>query len=332
VAARRGDGVAGLARGAVTLLLDLVVLKPIAIFVWWFSQRANTTHFPAHRELRRRIDRALAAGRPVVVACNHVSWFDDPVIPMALYDSGPRALGELAALAVLIAACWAAPPALLPPAAGGVIAACGGVAIGRLGVRKVWWTLGDLVNLSDASVLRGKLALTRRTPPGALMRAALSLADVAIPWFMRSGTTKTLFVDRRAGDDARRIRARALSQALDVAARPEPVWIFFEGGRSRVPGVLAPARRGVGALVLGLLERGHDPLVVVVVHRGMERLIPPGGSRFLSFGHRVEVRWSEFDLAGCAAVASGDAQAVADAVRAEALRLQPAEHAGGDSA
>jgi hypothetical protein len=60
----------------------------------------------------------------------------------------------------------------------------------------------------------------------------------------------------------------------------------------------------------------------------MERLIPPGGRQFLSTGHEVEVRWAEFDVEGSKEVGDGDAQAVADAVRAEAVRLQEAELAG----
>ncbi|MGH0028900.1 MAG: hypothetical protein ACQGVC_03850, partial [Myxococcota bacterium] len=85
--------------GALTTpLLDLVALKPIAIFVWWFSQRGNRIVFARRRELRSRISRALASGRPVVLASNHVSWFDDPVIPMVLYRTGEQALAEVAGL------------------------------------------------------------------------------------------------------------------------------------------------------------------------------------------------------------------------------------------
>jgi len=315
-----------LGRGASTLLLDLFVLKPIAIFVWWFSQRANTLHFHRRRELLAHVKRALAEGRPVIVALNHVSWFDDPVVPMALYRTGERAGLELIAVVGLATVCWLLPPEILPPPNGVAAGVAGAVAVALLGARKVWWTLGDRVNLSDASVLRGKFALTRREPPGLLLRALLGLADRAIPWFMRSDTTKTIFVDRGPGDEAKRARALAVATAVERAESLEPVWVFFEGGRSRVPGVLAPARRGIGSLVLGLLERGHRPLVIVVGHRGMERLIPPGGSRFLSYGHPVDVRWSLFDVASVDPAAS-DAQAVADAVRETAVRLQ----AAGDS-
>jgi len=78
---------------------------------------------------------------------------------------------------------------------------------------------------------------------------------------------------------------------------------------------------------LGLRERGHQPLVVVVYHRGMERLIPPGGSRFLSYGHQVDVDWSLFDMDSSNAAASS-AQAVADAVRDTAVRLQASDNLG----
>jgi hypothetical protein len=263
----------------------------------------------------------------VLVALNHVSWFDDPVIPMALYGTGQRAGLEYVALGGLVFMCWLLPPEILAPPAGVVAGITGGGAIALLGARKVWWTLGDRVNLSDASVLEGKFALTRKAPPGLFLRAVLSLADSVIPWFMRTGTTKTILVDRCPGEEAKRKRARALTTTLELAERLEPIWVFFEGGRSKVPGVIAPARRGIGSLVLGLRERGHQPLVVVVYHRGMERLIPPGGSRFLSYGHQVEVRWSLFDVESSNGAAS-DAQAVANAVREIAVRLQASDDLG----
>jgi hypothetical protein len=137
-----------------------------------------------------------------------------------------------------------------------------------------------------------------------------------------------VFVDRRGSEHARRTNARATDRTLDVAERLEPVWVFFEGGRTKTPGVIAPARHGIGTLILGARERGRRPWVGVVYHRGMERLIPPGGSHFLSSGHVVEVRWTEFDVEGSKAVGEGDAQAVADAIRAEAMRLQDAARGG----
>jgi 1-acyl-sn-glycerol-3-phosphate acyltransferase len=311
-----------LADGAVTLALDLAVLKPIALFVWWFSARANTLHFDRRREMRQRIERALASGRPVLVASNHVSWFDDPVIPMALYRTGERAGLELAAVLALALVCWALPPAWLPPPLGVAAVLVALAASARLGARKVWWTLGDLVNLSDASVLRGKLAITRGGSPRRGQRGLLAAADRVIPWFMRTGSVRTLFVDRRPGEDAKRTRARALAQTLEIARRPEPVWVFFEGGRTRKPPELAPARHGIGSLVLGLRACGADPLVIALYHHGMERLIPPGAPRFLGFGHQVRVRWAEFELERSEAAGSDDPQQVADAVRSEAARLQ----------
>jgi 1-acyl-sn-glycerol-3-phosphate acyltransferase len=322
LAARLRRGLTGVGRAATTLSLDLLVLKPLALFVWWFSQRANTIHFRERAALLRRTQRALAEGRPVLFAANHVSWFDDPVIPMALYRTGQRAGLELLALAALVAVCWLLPARLLAPQAGVGIAVAAAAGIAVLGTRKLWWTLGALENLLDASVLRGKLALTRKTAPGPFLRALLRVADAVIPWFMRSGTVRTIFVDRRPGEQARIVRARAVFSAAEVAERPEPVWVFFEGGRTKLPGEIAPARRGIGSLLLRLRERGHRPLVIVIYHEGMERLIPPGGSRFLSCGHTVQVGWSEFDVDRSPTAAEGDDQAVADAVREEALSVQ----------
>ena len=299
-------------------------MKPIAISVWCFSQRANTIHFSEREAMLRRIDAAFAEGRPVLVAANHVSWFDDPVIPMALYRSGQRASLEYAALAALVAVCWALPEDILPPRTGVALCVAAVLCIGLLGSRKVWWTLGALENLSDARVLRGKFALTREAPPGPILRGLLTLADSAIPWFMRSGTVRTVFVDRRPGEDARRVSAHGVAAALDVAERLEPVWVFFEGGRTKNPPEIAPARRGIGALLLGLRERGQRPLLLVVYHRGMERLIPPGGSHFLSSEHEVFVRWTEFDAEASGAVAKSDELAVANEVREVAVRLQTA--------
>ncbi len=299
-------------------------MKPMAISVWCFSQRANTIHFSEREAMLRRIDAAFAEGHPVLVAANHVSWFDDPVIPMALYRSGQRASLEYAALAALVAVCWALPEDILPPRTGVALCVAAVLCIGFLGSRKVWWTLGALENLSDARVLRGKFALTREAPPGPILRGLLTLADSAIPWFMRSGTVRTVFVDRRPGEDARCVSARGVAAALDVAERLEPVWVFFEGGRTKNPPEIAPARRGIGALLLGLRERGQRPLLLVVYHRGMERLIPPGGSHFLSSGHEVFVRWTEFDAEASGAVAKSDDLAVANEVREVAVRLQTA--------
>jgi 1-acyl-sn-glycerol-3-phosphate acyltransferase len=313
----------GWGRAAVGIALDLVAFKPIAVFVGWLSGCANRIRFERRRELRERIDAALAGGRPVLVASNHVSWFDDPVIPMALRRTGLRATLELGGLAAWLVLCAAAPADAVGPATRALGAGIGALAVARFGVRKSWWTLGALENLSDASVLRGKLALTRSTPPGRFLRGVLALADPAIRGFMRSDTVKTILVDRRPGEDAKLGRERALQRTFDIAARPACVWVFFEGGRSKVPGEIAPARRGVGALVLGLRQRGHDPLLIALSHRGMERVIPPGAPRFLSTGHTVTVRWAELGPEIRDAAASGE-QAVADAVRAAVVRLQVA--------
>jgi hypothetical protein len=257
-----------------------------------------------------------------------VSWFDDPVLPIALYRTGQRAALEGVLVAAVVGLCaWLSPSVLAPPlAALGIAGAL--VAAARSSARKIWWTLGDLANLSDARVLRGKFVLTRGRSPGPLLRALVAVADVVIPRLMRTDSVRTVFVDRRRSEEARHRNARALEQTLDIAERLEPVWVFFEGGRSKTPGVIAPARRGIGSLILGARERGRRPWVGVVYHRGMERLIPPGGRQFLSTGHAVEVRWAEFDVEGSKAVGEGDAQAVADAIRAEAVRLQEAEGGG----
>lgn len=309
-------GVRRFGRAATAAVLDLLAIKPIAIFVWVFSQRANELRFRRRRELLGEMARARAAGRPVLVASNHVSWFDDPVIPMALHRTGVRAGLEVMAFVGLLIV-W-----LLHPSVPAAVAALGvGMAIALGGARKTWWTLGDRRNLSDAAVLEGKLALTRKRPPGPTLHALLRLADRAIPWFMRSDATRTIFVERGPGEAAKRARARAIEATIDRAARLEDVWVFFEGGRTRTPGVIAPARRGIGALALGLRARGLDPLVVVVVHCGMERLIPPGGSHFLSAGHRVDVDWRALEV-DPASAAAREAQAFAEAVRETAVGLQ----------
>jgi 1-acyl-sn-glycerol-3-phosphate acyltransferase len=310
------------ARRVVTALLDLLVVKPIAVFVWWLSNRANSIDFAERGELRRRIGQALREGRPVLIACNHLSWFDDPVIPMAIFRTGERSMAELAVIAIGVLLCWGLPDGGFLEAlaiAATVLAAVGSACCGA---HKAWWTLGDLVNLSDASVLRGKLELVRGQSPGSAIRVALKIADVAIRSFMRTETVRTIFVDRRPGEQARSARLRAFERTLEIAARPETIWVFFEGGRSRVPGRIAPARHGIGSLALALTERGFRPLLIAVSHRGMERVIPPGASRFLSSGHRVAARWNEVDVGSMASEHAGHPQGFADAVREEVVRLQ----------
>ena len=73
--------------------------------------------------------------------------------------------------------------------------------------------------------------------------------------------------------------AKRLRYSMAVAARPEPVWVFFEGGRTKNPPEIAPARRGIGALLLGLRERGQRPLLLVVYHRGTHEV--EGGCGFI---------------------------------------------------
>jgi hypothetical protein len=75
----------------VSAVLDLIAMKPIAIFVWWLPNRANRIDFQERAELRRRVEAASRGGRPVLFASNHLSMFDDPVLPMALYRMGSRA-------------------------------------------------------------------------------------------------------------------------------------------------------------------------------------------------------------------------------------------------
>jgi 1-acyl-sn-glycerol-3-phosphate acyltransferase len=298
-----------------TAALNWIVTKPIAVHVWWLSSRANTTDFRERPELRARIGAARSAGRPVLFASNHLSMFDDPVVPMALYRTGPRAARDLLVLGGLVLAASLLPAGALASAAiaGAVAWALGA---GLWGAGKDWWSLGDLVNFSGADALRGKLEIRSGRPPGKLASALLALADPTIYYFMRSGAVKTVFVDRRPGEEPKRARARAVEETVDITARAEPVWIFFEGGRAVVPGEIGPARRGIGDVVIGLRARGLEPLVVAVHHRGLELVIPRGSSRWIVPGHRIEVCWSELALPR-----SEDAQALADAAREEVVRL-----------
>jgi 1-acyl-sn-glycerol-3-phosphate acyltransferase len=300
-----------------TLILNWLATKPIAVFVWWLSSWANTTDFRGRSALRSRVDEARRARQPVLFASNHLSMFDDPIVPMALYRTGPRAARDLAVLGGLLLAASLARPGSLPgPAVTGAAAIAWALGAGLRGARKEWWSLGDLVNFSSADGLRSKLDAGSTRSRGAFQRALLALADPLVYYFMRSGAVKTVFVDRRAGDEARRARARSLEQTLDVAARAEPVWIFFEGGRAKLPGEIGQARRGIGDVVIALRERGLEPLVLAVHHRGLERVIPRGSSRFLASGHRIEVSWSEVALPR-----SEDAQTLANAAREEVVRL-----------
>ncbi len=299
-------------------------MKPIAIFVWWLSNRANRIEFQERAELRRRVEAAARGGRPVLFASNHLSMFDDPVLPMALYRMGFRAVAELSALTALLVACWVVPASAVPPVVLLGAALAWAVVIVVFGARKVWWSLGDLVNFSGASVLRGKLEIGRTRPLSRLWLALLSVADRSIYYFMRSGSVKTVFIDRRAGGEAMRARARAVVEATEIAARAEPLWIFFEGGRAKVPGEIGPARRGIGDIVVGLRERGLDPLVIAVRHRGLEHVIPRESRRGITSGHLIEVCWAECQLDREGSDGRDqDAQSIADAVRSRVASLMP---------
>jgi 1-acyl-sn-glycerol-3-phosphate acyltransferase len=308
----------------VSMLLNLTLAKTISIFVWWLHARVNRTSFHGRAELARLVSRARSAGEPVLFASNHLSMFDDPVVPMALFRTGPRALAELACLALLLVLWWLIPPTLVPheafPAA--VTAYLAGIAL--LGARKTWWSIGDLVNFSGATALRGKMEITRDGRLSRPARLLLAVADPVVFFFMRSATVKTLLVDRRSGEEGKRSRARATESAIELAAAGERIWIFFEGGRSRDPDQIRPARGGIGQVVSGLRERGIRPLVIAIHHRGLERVIPISSRRWLTSGHQIDIRWSEYDLDRIDAfdTASGDPQKIADDIRDAVVGLQ----------
>ncbi|HJO22670.1 MAG: hypothetical protein QF890_17335 [Myxococcota bacterium] len=301
--------------GLTTALLNWIATKPISIFAWWLSNWANITDFHERALLRSRIDDARRAGLPVLFASNHISMFDDPVLPMALYRSGPRAARDFLVLgAILLAATVSS--GSFPPVIVGAAAAAWVLGAGLWGGRKEWWSLVDLVNFSSADGLRGKVETGSRRSPGRLQRVLFALADSAIYYFMRSGVVKTVFVDRRPGEEPKRARARAVEETIDIAARGEAAWIFFEGGRAKVPGEIGMARRGIGDVVIGLRARGIEPLAIALHHRGLEHVIPRGSSRWFGSGRRIDVSWSDLALP-----ASGDAQTLANAAREEVVRL-----------
>jgi hypothetical protein len=128
-------------------------MKPIAIFVWWLSNRANRIEFQKRAELRHRVEAAARGGWPVLFASNHLSMFDDPVLPMALYRMGFRADAEFSALTALLVACWVVPASAVPPVLLRGAALAWAVVFGA---RKVWWSLEDLVNFSGASGAAGQ--------------------------------------------------------------------------------------------------------------------------------------------------------------------------------
>ncbi len=218
---------------SVSILLNLVLAKPISIFVWWLHAWANHTTFHGRSELARRVKRARRAGDPVLFASNHLSMFDDPVIPMALFRTGPRAAAELSGFAALLLLWRVTPPTI---ASSEVLVAsliAYALAIALLGARKTWWSIGDLVNFSGASALRGKMESGRDRPLSLPARLLLDVADPVVFFFMRSATVKTVLVDRRPGEEGKRSRIRAAERGIELAAEGEQIWIFFEGGRSR---------------------------------------------------------------------------------------------------
>ena len=314
----------------VSILLNLIAAKPISIFVWWLHAGANRTTFHGRAELARRVRRARRAGRPVLFASNHLSMFDDPVVPMALFRTGPRAVAELACLVALLSLWWATTPVFVSPPLLVALVAAYLVGTAFLGARKTWWSIGDLINFSGISALRGKMEVGRQRPFSVAMRALLAVADPVIFFFMRSATVKTILVDRRPGEEGRRSRARAVERAIELAAAGGQIWVFFEGGRTREPDEILPARGGIGHLVKGLQGRGIQPLVIAVHHRGLEHVIPMSSRRWLASGHRIDVRWSEFGLQGDAAhgVTTQDSQRIADDIRSAVVRLQAAWRSG----
>jgi 1-acyl-sn-glycerol-3-phosphate acyltransferase len=317
-------GVVRLLDTSVSILLNLVLAKPIAIFVWWLHARANRTTFHRRAELARRVKRARKARDPVLFASNHLSMFDDPVVPMALWRTGPRAALELFFLAALVILWQVIPGAIVPPRVFSVSVIAYLLLIALLGARKTWWSIGDLVNFSGASALRGKMESSRDGPLSAPARVLVRLVDPLIFFFMRSATVKTVLVDRRSGDEGKRSRALALARAIELAAGGEQIWIFFEGGRSRDPDQIRPARSGIGEVVKSLEDRGIRPVVIAIHQRGLEHVIPISSRRWLTSGHRIDIRWSELDLGATGGLASAarDAQEIADEIRAAVVRLQ----------
>jgi 1-acyl-sn-glycerol-3-phosphate acyltransferase len=309
---------------SVSILLNLILAKPIAIFVWWLHALANHTTFRGRSELARRVRRARTAGAPVLFASNHLSMFDDPVVPMALFRTGPRAVAELSCLVALLLLWHVAPPTVVPPEVivASLIAYALGIAL--LGARKTWWSIGDLVNFSGASALRGKMESGRDRPLSLPARALLTALDPVVFFFMRSATVKTVLVDRRPGEEGKRSRARAAERGIELAAGGEQIWIFFEGGRTRIPDEIRPARGGIGQMVQGLQARGIRPVVIAIHHRGLERVIPVSSRRWLTSGHRIDIRWSELDMEARDAhdVTDQDAQKIADEIRAAVVQLQ----------
>jgi 1-acyl-sn-glycerol-3-phosphate acyltransferase len=308
----------------VSLLLNLILAKPISIVVWWLHARANHTTFRGRRELAHRVRRARIEGEPVLFASNHLSMFDDPVVPMALFEMGARSVAELSGLAALLILWQVIPATAVPPGFLVAFIIVYSVGIALFGARKTWWSIGDLVNFSGSSALRGKMESGRDRPLSTLARVLLAVANPVVFFFMRSGTVKTVLVDRREDEEGRQSRARAVERAIELAARAERIWIFFEGGRSRTPDQIRPARAGIGQVVEGLRARGIRPVVIAIHHRGLEHVIPISSRRWLTSGHRIEISWSELDLEWdrAAGIAAQEPQKIADDIRSAVVRLQ----------
>ena len=134
----------------VSILLNLVAAKPISIFVWWLYAGANRTTFHGRAELSRRVERARMAGRPVLFASNHLSMFDDPVVPMALFGTGSRAAAELSFLVILLILWRVIPTVAIRPEVFVVSVIAYAVGVAALGARKTWWSIGDLINFSGS--------------------------------------------------------------------------------------------------------------------------------------------------------------------------------------
>jgi 1-acyl-sn-glycerol-3-phosphate acyltransferase len=263
----------------VSIPLNLILTKPISIFAWWLYAGANRTTFWNRAKLARRVKQARRAGRPVLFVSNHLSMFDDPVLPMGLFRTGPRAAAEIGLLATVLILWQVTPPTILSPGAvlSSVAACCLGSAL--LGARKTWWSTADLINFSGASTLRSKMEVGRDRPLSIPVRVLLAVADPLIFLFMRSATVKSVLVDRRPGEESRRSRTRALETMIDLATHGEQIWVFFEGGRTRNPNEIQPARAGVGQVIESLRTRGIRPVVIAIHHRGLEHVMPMSSSR-----------------------------------------------------
>ncbi len=127
--------------GFVSIFLNLVVVKPIAIFVWWLSARSNYTTFHARAELASLVKQARREGTAILFVSNHLSMFDDPIIPMALFRTGLRASAELLGLAALLTLGRVVPATIIEPGAFACVIVAFLIGIGLRGARKTWCSL-----------------------------------------------------------------------------------------------------------------------------------------------------------------------------------------------